>query len=144
MRHKNNIPDPLWRVKMYAKRVDEAYKDYCAVYWRLTNTAAPPLGDKILGTAGGKDKYASISIQAERLRNAKRLYDRAYAQSTAIIEQIPNELHRKILKGRYVEGLEPIDVAKANHISADYERHECDEAIEAFRKIWRGQKDNRK
>ena len=89
-RVKFRVPEILWRCLTYGKRVDDAYAEYQAVYWRLTNTAAPPMGDKVRGS-GGHDMYSAISIKAEKLERLRKQYDKAVKAASEIIDRLEDE-----------------------------------------------------
>jgi hypothetical protein len=133
IKKKFRIPEPLWQAKKLGQRVDDAYNEYRAVYWRLTNTAAPPMGDKVVG-AGGNDMYVSIGIKAEKLERLRRQYDRAVRTASEVISRLEDARHRAVLTHRYIEGMTPKESAQASHYSMDWERTIHREAIKAFEK----------
>lgn len=137
MRRKHNIPDPLWRAMTYAKKVDEARQAYYTLYDRLVGLS-PPAGGVRVSSTPNHDKFASLPIYEERWHDYKRKYDRAVRQASAIIEQIPDDRYQGILTHRYIEALTPQDSAQAMNYSVDWERHLHNEALEAFRRIWKG------
>ena len=137
VKKKFRIPEPLWRALKLGQRVDEAYGEYQAVYWRLTNTAAPPMGDKVVG-AGGYDMYTSIGIKAEKLQRLRQQYDRAVRAASEIIERLEDARYRAVLTHRYIECMAPKESAKASHYSVDWERTIHREAIKAFEREMAG------
>lgn len=135
MRRKHNIPEPLWRSMTLAKRVDEAWAEYCTVRDRLTGLLAPVGGDRVSSTPN-HDKFAALPICYEKWDKYRRQYARAVEEAKEIIEQIDDPRYRRVLTCRYIEALSPQDTAKAMHYSADRERHLHTEALEAFWGIW--------
>lgn len=119
-------------------RVEETLEDYRKYQERATKMTAiisdmpmnkgksDKVGDNVPAMADIAKEYLDRWVEAER----KRLY------ITSRIDQIKNELYRKVLKKRYVEGLKLEEIACETGYSYDRVRHIHKEALEEYRILY--------
>lgn len=126
-------------------RVEETLEDYRKYQERATKMTAiisdmpmnkgksDKVGDNVPAMADIDKEYLDRWVEAER----KRLY------ITSRIDRIKNELYRKVLKKRYVEGLKLEEIACETGYSYDRVRHIHKDALEEYRILYGLDKENK-
>lgn len=119
-------------------RVEEALEDYRKYQERATKMNAiisdmpmnkgksDKVGDNVPAMADIDKEYLNRWIEAER----KRLY------ITSRIDGVKNELYRKVLKKKYVEGMKLEEIACEIKYSYDRVKHIHGEALEEYRILY--------